>query len=73
MLYLLKICSAIFFFRKDLRPHFYLSKQMPPQTCEIQKDDKLITPAITANNNNKSDTSDKNKGTVLKLLIYNRF
>lgn len=48
-------------FRKDLRPHFYLSKQMPPQTCEIQKDDKLITPAITANNNNKSDTSDKNK------------
>lgn len=44
---------------------------MPPQTCEIQEDDKLITPAITANN--KSDTSDKNKGTVMKLLIYNRF
>lgn len=64
--------SAIFFLRKDVRPFFYLGKQMPPLTCEIQDDDKVITPAITANNNNKSnsDTSDKNKGTVIKRQAF---
>lgn len=44
---------------------------MPPLTCEIQDDDKLIIPAITTNiNKNISDTSDKNKGTVIKRQAF---